>query len=83
MPQLRSIKRNDLISYLKHLGFSGPYAGGKHQFMIKEKLRLTLPNPHQSDIGINLLNKILKQAQISKADGKIFKEECFVYSQTY
>jgi predicted RNA binding protein YcfA (HicA-like mRNA interferase family) len=36
--------------------------------MIKEKLRLTLPNPHQSDIGINLLNKILKQAQISKAE---------------
>ncbi len=68
MPQLRSIKRNDLIRYLWQLGFSGPYAGGKHQFMIKEKLRLTLPNPHQSDIGVNLLNKILKQAQISKAD---------------
>ncbi len=68
MPQLRSIKRNDLIRYLRQLGFSGPYAGGKHQFMIKEKLRLTLPNPHQSDIGVNLLNKILKQAQISKAD---------------
>lgn len=68
MPQLRSIKRNDLISYLKQLGFTGPYAGGKHQFMIKDKLRLTLPNPHQSDIGVNLLNKILKQAGISKTD---------------
>ena len=68
MPQLRPIKRNDLINYLKQLGFSGPYAGGKHQFMIKDKLRLTLPNPHQSDIGINLLNKILKQAGISKED---------------
>lgn len=71
MPQLRSVKRNDLISplgHLRQLGFSGPYAGGKHQLMIKEKLRLNLPNPHQSDIGINLLNKILKQAQISKAE---------------
>ncbi len=68
MPQLRSIKRSDLISYLKQLGFSGPYAGGKHQFMIKDKLRLTLPNPHQSDIGIDLLNKILNQAGISKVD---------------
>ncbi len=54
MPQLRSIKRNDLISYLRQLGFNGPYAGGKHQFIIKDKLRLTLPNPHQSEIGVNL-----------------------------
>jgi predicted RNA binding protein YcfA (HicA-like mRNA interferase family) len=68
MPQLQPIKRNDLIKHLKQLGFSGPYTGGKHQFMIKEKLRLTLPNPHQGDIGINLLNKILKQAGISKED---------------
>ena len=36
--------------------------------MIKDKLRLTLPNPHQSDIGINLLSKILKQAGISRED---------------
>lgn len=68
MPQLRALKRSDLISYLRQLGFSGPYAGGKHQFMIKDKLRLTLPNPHQSEIGIGLLNKILKQAGISKVD---------------
>lgn len=60
MPDMRAIKRNDLISYLKKLGFSGPYSGGKHQFMIKENLRLTLPNPHQADIGVNLLDKILK-----------------------
>lgn len=68
MPVLRPIKRNDLIGYLKQLGFSGPYSGGKHQFMIKDQIRLTLPNPHQSDIGINLLNKILKQADISKKE---------------
>ena len=68
MPALRPIKRNDLISYLKQLGFSGPYSGGKHQFMIKGQLRLTLPNPHQNDIGINLLNKILKQAGVSKQE---------------
>ena len=66
MPVLRAIKRNELISFLKQLGFDGPYSGGKHQFMIKDKLRLTLPNPHQSDIGINLLSKILNQAGISK-----------------
>ena len=68
MPVLRPIKRNDLIKYLKQLGFTGPWSGGKHQFMIKDQLRLTVPNPHQSDIGINLLNKILKQAGISKQE---------------
>ena len=68
MPTLRPIKRNELISYLKQTGFTGPYAGGKHQFMIRDKLRLTLPNPHQSDIGVNLLAKILKQAGISKVE---------------
>jgi predicted RNA binding protein YcfA (HicA-like mRNA interferase family) len=52
MPDIRAIKRNDLINYLSKLGFSGPYAGGKHQFMIKDKLRVTLPNPHQGDIGL-------------------------------
>jgi predicted RNA binding protein YcfA (HicA-like mRNA interferase family) len=66
MPILRPMKRNELISYLKQFGFKGPYAGGKHQFMIRDKLRLTLPNTHQSYIGINLLAKILKQASISK-----------------
>ena len=66
MPRFGPVKRKDLIGYLKLLGFSGPYSGGKHQFMIKEKLTLTLPNPHQSDIGREFLNRILKQANIPK-----------------
>jgi predicted RNA binding protein YcfA (HicA-like mRNA interferase family) len=66
MAKLGSVKRKDLISKLKLLGFTGPYSGGKHQFMIKDKLRLTIPNPHQSDIGINLLSKILQQASVTK-----------------
>jgi predicted RNA binding protein YcfA (HicA-like mRNA interferase family) len=62
------IKRSDLIQYLKRMGFDGPYSGGKHQFMVKEGLRLTIPNPHQGDIGKALLIKILRQAQISRED---------------
>jgi predicted RNA binding protein YcfA (HicA-like mRNA interferase family) len=60
------IKRKDLIALLKKAGFEGPYSGGKHQFMIKGSLRLTIPNPHESDIGANLLSKIIKQAGITK-----------------
>jgi len=33
MPTLRPIKRRDLIRYLRELGFEGPYAGGKHEYM--------------------------------------------------
>lgn len=64
MPGLGPIKRRELISCLRQLGFSGPYSGGKHQFMIKGNLRLRIPNPHQSDIGPNLLKRILSEAGI-------------------
>ena len=66
MPPLRPIKRKQLIRYLKQLGFEGPYAGKRHQFMIKDNIKLIIPNPHQSDIGKNLLAEILRQAGISR-----------------
>ncbi len=66
MPALGPVKRKDFIRYLKRLGFDGPFSGGKHQFMVKDKLRLTLPNPHQQEISQSLLIRILKQAGISR-----------------
>jgi len=68
MPVIGPIKRSELIRYLRKLGFSGPYSGGKHQFMEKGDLTLRLPNPHKSDIGTGLLIRILKQAGIKKSD---------------
>jgi hypothetical protein len=50
------------------LGFTGPYAGGKHQFMLRGDKTLTLPNPHQADIGRELLARILRQGGISRDD---------------
>jgi predicted RNA binding protein YcfA (HicA-like mRNA interferase family) len=67
MPQIGPIKRQELIRLLKQLGFDGPYAGGKHQYMVKEGLKVRIPNPHQSDIGQSLLLAILKQANISRS----------------
>lgn len=66
MPKVRPIKRIELIHYLKKAGFNGPYSGGKHQFMVKENITLRIPNPHQKDIGTELLVRILKQAGIDK-----------------
>ena len=69
MPHVGPIKRKDLIYYLRQLGFEGPYSGGNHQYMVKQKENLTLviPNPHRGDIGESLLVRILKQAKIDRA----------------
>jgi predicted RNA binding protein YcfA (HicA-like mRNA interferase family) len=50
---------------LRRLGFDGPYQGGKHPYMTRGDLVLTIPNPHLADIGSELLKRILKQASIS------------------
>ena len=68
MPTLGPIKRKDLISYLRQLGFMGPYSGGKHQFMTKEDLRVRIPNLHGGDIGTNLLKRILEEAGIDRVE---------------
>jgi predicted RNA binding protein YcfA (HicA-like mRNA interferase family) len=66
MPKFGPIKRKDLIRYMRQLDFAGPYSGGKHQFMIKEKLKIRIPNPHKTDISENLLNQILKEIGIDR-----------------
>jgi predicted RNA binding protein YcfA (HicA-like mRNA interferase family) len=66
MPPFGPIKRKDLIRHLKQLGFEGVYSGGKHQFMVRGDVTIRVPNPHQGDIGRELLGRILSQAGISK-----------------
>ena len=68
MPSFGAVSRSDLIRYLKQIGFDGPYSGGKHQYMIKDELKLTIPNPHKGDISVGLLNRILRQANISREE---------------
>jgi predicted RNA binding protein YcfA (HicA-like mRNA interferase family) len=68
MPTLGPIKRSDLVKYLRKCGFDGPYSGGKHPFMVRGDRTLTIPNPHQKDIGRDFLNRILRQAGISKEE---------------
>ena len=47
------------------MGFSGPFSGGRHQFMQRGELKLRIPNPHTGDIHISLLKEILRQGSIS------------------
>ncbi|MFH0924295.1 MAG: type II toxin-antitoxin system HicA family toxin [bacterium] len=66
MPKFGPIKQKDLIRNLKRCDFDGPYSGGKHLFMAKEDLAITIPNPHRGEIGKELLSRILRQTKISK-----------------
>ena len=68
MPSFGTVKREVLIRCLRKYGFEGPYSGGKHPFMVKENLTLTIPNSHQKDIGRELLARILRQAGVSKEE---------------
>jgi predicted RNA binding protein YcfA (HicA-like mRNA interferase family) len=66
VPRFGPIKRRDLIRSLQQAGFDGPYSGGKHQFMVQGDITLRIPNPHQEDIGRELLARILRQAHIDR-----------------
>lgn len=66
MPAWGPVKRRDLIAGLRALGFDGPFSGGKHEFMIRGAVVVTVPNPHRGDIGIGLLKIVLGQAGITR-----------------
>jgi len=65
MPRLSPVKWSELVRRLRMLGFEGPFAGGKHPYMVRGDLVLTIPNPHRQEIGSDLLVRILRQAEIS------------------
>lgn len=61
-----SVSRRELIRKFKTFGYSGPFSGGRHQFMIKGRQKIRMPNPHGSgDIHISLVKEIIRQAGIS------------------
>jgi predicted RNA binding protein YcfA (HicA-like mRNA interferase family) len=68
MPPFGPVRRAELVRALRSLGFAGPYSGGKHQFMVRGTVSLRIPNPHQADIGPDLLSRILRQAGIDRDD---------------
>ncbi len=68
MPGLLPITRAKLVARLKRLGFAGPFSGGRHQFMSRGDVVVHVPNPHQGDIGVELLSRILKQARVSRSE---------------
>ena len=68
MSKLVPIAFKELVGRLRSFGFEGPFSGGKHLYMLKGDLRLTIPNPHKKEIGVDLLIRILKQAGITREE---------------
>ena len=66
---LRSCSRREFVRKLRNLGYAGPFAGGKHEYMTKKSASaVRVPNPHQSDITIDLLKRILQNAGIKQQE---------------
>ncbi|TAL67281.1 MAG: type II toxin-antitoxin system HicA family toxin [Bacteroidetes bacterium] len=65
---MKPISYKEFLRKLKNFGFEGPFPGGKHQYMIKGNIRLTIPNPHRKEISVDLLIRLLRQAGISKEE---------------
>jgi len=64
----KNISWRKLVQKFRNLGFDGPYSGGRHLFMVKEGLKVHIPNPHEGDISKHLLSEILRQASISTSE---------------
>jgi predicted RNA binding protein YcfA (HicA-like mRNA interferase family) len=68
MPRFGPIKRRELIRALRRAGYVGPESGGRHQLMRRGRRTVPIPNPHQGDIGADLLRNILRQAGIDRRE---------------
>ena len=68
MSKLSPVSWREFVERLRELGFEGPYAGGRHPQMRRGDLTLILPNPHEGDIRVGLLRRMLRQAGISRKE---------------
>jgi predicted RNA binding protein YcfA (HicA-like mRNA interferase family) len=68
MPKLPPVSRRRFIRRLRELGFEGPYSGGKHPQMKRGAVTLIIPNEHEGDISPGFLQRLLRQAGISREE---------------
>lgn len=64
--RLLPVSRRKFIKRFRRLGFDGPYPGTRHAYMAKGPIQVRVPNPHEGDIGVEQLARILKQAGVSR-----------------
>lgn len=62
MPKWSPCKRQDFIKRLRKLGFDGPYAGSRHEFMLFNNHRLTIPS--NSEYSPSQLRFMLREVEM-------------------
>ena len=66
MSKLTPTSWREFVERMHELGFNGPYRGGRHPQMRRGDLTVIIPNPHDGDIGVGLLSRLLRQAGVSR-----------------
>jgi len=61
MSRWRPCKRREFIRRLGKLGFDGPYFGARHQFMVYEWHRLTIPS--NTEYSVPQLQMLLREVE--------------------
>ncbi len=54
-------KRQDFIRRLRRLGFDGPFAGTRHQFLVLSKKRLAIPS--NLEYSVPQLRMMIREAE--------------------
>jgi hypothetical protein len=57
----RPCKRRDFIKKVRHLTFEGPYSGTRHQFMVFENHRLSIPS--NTEYSVPQLRMMLNEVE--------------------
>ena len=61
MSRWQPCKRREFIRRLRKLDFDGPYSGTRHQFMVFEEYRLTVPS--NSEYSVPQLRMMLNEVE--------------------
>ena len=54
-------KRREFIQKLQQLGLEGPFSGSKHQFMIYQEYRLTIPS--NDEYSVPQVRMMIREAE--------------------
>lgn len=61
MSRWNPCKRGEFVRRLRRLGFEGPYSGAKHQFMVYQQHRLTIPS--NAEYSVPQLRMMLREVE--------------------
>lgn len=61
MSRWNPCKRGEFVRRLRRLGFEGPYSGSKHQLMVFQQHRLTIPS--NAEYSVPQLRMMLREVE--------------------